>query len=114
MLFREIKIGEEDYKLRLGIKETIELEKKLGYNPLNELVKMGDNGKDNIQLPSFEFMGNVFHYSLIKYQSKIKLDKSYELMELYMEENGIEGLMELIVGIFQDSGFFKTGEIVKE
>ena len=109
MLFRQINIGEEEYKLRLGIKECIELEKKLGENPLNKLIAMASNG-DNMELPSFEFMGLVFHFSLIKYQAKIGINKSYELMEQYMEQEGIQGLIELNVGIFSDSGFFKVEE----
>lgn len=107
MLYETIEISNKEYKLCLPMRHTIQLEKKLKTNPLNKLMEMssGEN-----KLPDFEFIAYVFHYALQRYQANIDLDTACDLIDLYLEENDIAQLIEVVVKVFEVSGFFKIPE----
>ena len=43
MLYTTLKVQDEEYKLRLTTKTSVQLEKSLGYNPISMLMQI-DNG----------------------------------------------------------------------
>ena len=87
---------------------TIELERALGENPLNKLIEMSNGDK----MPSFEFLATVFMYALKKYQPKTDINKTSDLLDEYlaMEENDLTTLMQLMMKIFETSGFFRQAK----
>lgn len=111
MLYETIEISNKEYKLCLPMRHTIQLEKKLKTNPLNKLMEMsaGEN-----KLPDFEFIAYVFYYALQRYQANIDLDVAYDLIDLYLEENNMAKLIEVVVKVFEVSGFFKIPTATEE
>ena len=105
-LFETITVKNKEYKLALGIKEIISLEKKIGTNPINELMNMRE---DN--LPSFEFLIDVFQASLQKYNKGMTLEKTEALVESMFEEDyDITSFMELVFKVLETSCFFKMNQ----
>lgn len=107
MLYTTWKVGEEEYKLRLAAKSIVELEKKLGGNPLDIFM-----GIENNKLPSMEEIILVFHASMQKYQSNIKLDDVYDIYDEYIEKDGsFMELIPILLEVFKVSGFFKESDV---
>ena len=104
-----ITINGKDYNCMLKIKTCIQLEKKLGTNPLNVLQAL-----DGGSMPDFEALGIMFHYCLIDMNHGLSMDDSLELFSQYMQENndsengGIGSVILLFTKVFQDAGFIST------
>lgn len=109
MMYEILKVNEKEYKLRLGVKETIELEKKLGCNPLVKLMEMGENN-----LPETEFILDVLHASLQKFNKGMTMNKVYDLYDELVDEGcTLEEFLQLIIKIFTVSGFLKQDALEK-
>ena len=106
---KTITINGKDYNCMLKIKTCIQLEKKLGTNPLNVLQAL-----DGGSMPDFETLGTIFHYCLIDMNHGLSMDDSLELFSQYMQENndsengGIGSVILLFTKVFQDAGFIST------
>lgn len=104
-----ITINGKDYNCMLKIKTCIQLEKKLGTNPLNVLQAL-----EGGSMPDFETLGTIFHYCLIDMNHGLSMDDSLELFSQYMQENndsengGIGSVILLFTKVFQDAGFIST------
>lgn len=104
-----ITINGKDYTCMLKIKTCIQLEKKLGTNPLNVLQAL-----EGGSMPDFETLGTIFHYCLIDMNHGLSMDDSLELFSQYMQENnnnengGIGSVILLFTKVFQDAGFIST------
>lgn len=104
-----ITINGKDYTCMLKIKTCIQLEKKLGTNPLNVLQAL-----DEGLIPDFEILGTIFHYCLIDMNHGLSMDDSLELFSQYMQENndsengGMASVILLFTKVFQDAGFIST------
>lgn len=104
-----ITINGKDYNCMLKIKTCIQLEKKLGTNPLNVLQAL-----DEGLIPDFEILGTIFHYCLIDMNHGLSMDDSLELFSQYMQENndsengGMASVILLFTKVFQDAGFIST------
>lgn len=106
MLYTELKIGDKELKLRLSTRDIVALEKALGGNPLDKLIAVSEN-----KLPEISFIVTVIHQSLQKYQKGYTLDKTYDLIDEYVDEGGtLLDLIQIITEIFKVSGFFKMEE----
>ena len=107
MLYTTITIKDEEYKARLSARDCVELEKKLGDNPLNIFLRTAQNDS----LPSINLMVSIFHQSLQKYQHNITLSDAYDLYDDYVDDgHTLEDFIPLILEIFEVSGFFKKPE----
>lgn len=109
MMYELVIVNEKEYKLCLPMMQIIELEKKLGENPLNKLMAMSDGNK----LPEMDFILDVIHYSLKKYQPKTDRNEAGNFIDEYFaeKENDLTTLIELIFAIFNKSGFFKMNQV---
>ena len=106
-MYTTITIGDKEYKLRLNAKACVDLEKKLGTNPLNVLMDLSNENK----LPSMGTLITILHASLQAYEHGITEAKTYELYDKFVEEgNTLIDLIPVIIEIFKVSGFFKTEE----
>lgn len=103
MLYKDLKIGDKELKLRLSTRDCVALEKRLGRNPLDDLMAV-EQGK----LPTITYVVILLHASLQKYQSNYTMEKVYDLYDEYIEEgNSLTDMLAVITDIFKVSGFFK-------
>lgn len=110
MNYTSFNVGEKELKLRLDMKNTVALEKVLGTNPINELMKCSDG-----YLPSFDFVTATLHASLQKYHHGYTLTKVYDLVDEAIEEGkSLTDFIPVITDIFQVSGIIPKESIQDE
>jgi hypothetical protein len=101
MLYYTLTIKDTDYKLRLGAKECVDLEKKLGTNPLNVFMKIAQTQ----ELPSLEVMILMLHASLQKYNHGTTMEKVYDIYDEYTDEgHNLMDLVNVIMEVMKVSG----------
>lgn len=101
MLFHEFEAGNNTYKLRLGIRNIVNLEKTLGCNPLM-VFGTGD------RIPTITEMVAILHNSLQTYHHGMNLDASYSIFEAFLEDgNQVSDFVKHIVSIYKASGILK-------
>ena len=109
MLYTIFSVGETEYKCRLNTKGLIELEKKLGSNPLGIFLNVSNN-----ELPKLSDLMFVLHASLQSYNHGISLDDTYSIYDTYIEEgNTFMDFIPVVMDIYKVSGLFqeeKTAE----
>lgn len=109
MLYKELKIGDKELKLRMRARDCVALEKKLGCNPLEKFMEAGEG-----KLPTMEFVINTLHASLQALESGYTLEKTYDLFDEYVEKgNTIMDIIPVLMGVFEISGFFKNPQAEK-
>lgn len=102
-MYKIMTIGNKDYKLKLSIRGCIDLEKKLGTNPLNVFIRIQAN---NNELPSMNELMLILHAMLQPYEHGISIDDTYDLYEQWMDEgHGLIDLMNLFTEVLEVSGF---------
>lgn len=105
MLYREFKVGDKEYKLRLSAQIIIDLEKKLNNQLLN--VLMNDN-----EMPSIEVLLLILHGALQKYHHGIDLKAAYAIYDEYVDNGGTyTDLIKEILEVFKVSGFFSQAQV---
>ncbi len=105
MRYTELKVGDQEYKLRLSASETINVEKKIGGNVLDIFMKKE-------QIPTMAELLVTLHGSLQKFQHGITLADTYNIYDDYVDNGGaFEDLIEVIMDVLEVSGFFKKGQL---
>lgn len=100
-MYTEIIIGGETYKLRLNTRTSINLEKALGYNPINLLMSM-EQGK----MPKLTDVIIVLQAMLQCYHHGFNMDKTMDLFDEYAEEGkGMFDLLPVFIDVFKQSGY---------
>ena len=101
MLYIELPIGEEIFKLRLNTKNSLMLEKALGYNPITLLMEI-DRGK----MPKLADILIIFHAMLQTYQHGCDMNKVYDLFDKYCEDGkSMFDLIPVFIEVFEQSGY---------
>lgn len=105
MMYTEMIVGDSTYKLRLTTRNTIALEKTLGYNPLDILFKM-----DRDELPKVGDLVNILHYSLQPYNHNLKLDDTYNIFDEYLGQGYsiFEFINNILVPVFKVAGLLSN------
>lgn len=104
MLYTVLNVGDKEYKCRLTAKACVDLERKIGQNPLNVFTEIQ---KSN-ELPKVEDIIMILHASLQALEHNISLDDTYAIYDEFVDEgNTLIELIPIIVEIFKVSGFFK-------
>lgn len=99
-----LNVGEKEYKLRLPAAEAINLENKLGKNPLIALYVDHDN---NI-LPKLIDVIFTLHFSLQKFDHGISLEDTYNIYDEYIDNGGTFGeLINALFNVLEVSGYFR-------
>ena len=111
MLYTTITIGGIDYKARLTAKACVDLEKKLGTNPLNVFSQIATDGS----IPPLGTLILILQASLVTYEHGITIDKAYELYDKFIDDgNTLMDLVPILMDIFKTSGFFKEEDTVED
>lgn len=101
MLYIELPIGEEIFKLRLTTKNSLALERTLGYNPITLLMEI-DKGK----MPKMSDVLVILHAMLQTYHHGMSMDKIYDLFDKYVETGkSMFDLIPVFVEVFEQSGY---------
>ncbi len=104
MLYTTLTVGGTDYKLRLNTKACVDLEKKLGSNPLNIFTNIASKNA----MPELGDMITILHASMQPLQHKTTIDDVYNIYDKFVDEgNTLMELVPIILEIFKVSGFFK-------
>jgi hypothetical protein len=112
MLYTNFTVKDKEYKARLTTRVLIDLERKMGTNPINILASVGANGE---VMPKIEPMLDILHASLQAYEHNIKITDVYDLYDSWLEEGKTAvDLVQLIVKICQDSGLIPNEEEIEK
>ncbi|WIF95014.1 DUF6096 family protein [Caminicella sporogenes] len=107
MRYTEFKVGEKEFKLRLGAGEIVNLEKKLGKNPLDILMNV-----EKGELPKIGDTLAILHAAMQKFHHNITMEKVYQLYDEYVDEgNAYTDLIPIVLEVFKVSGFFKEAQV---
>ena len=105
MLYTTFTVKDREYKARLNARACVDLEKRLGTNPINVFIKMMSGGKNNIILPPLSELLIILHASLQAYEHGITLDRVYEMYEDFIAEGKtMMDLVAITMNIYKDSG----------
>ena len=106
MMYVDLIIGGESYKLRLTTKNSIALEKTLGYNPITMLMEI-DEGK----MPKLGDMLVMLQAMLQPYHHGFNMDKTMDLFDKYVEEGkSMFDLIPVFVEVFEQSGYITSSK----
>lgn len=101
MLYTELTVGTDNYKLRLNTRAIIVLEKQLGCNPI---AIFGDGDT----IPTISTMVSILHASLQQYQHNITLNDAYDIFDRYLDEgHTITDFLPVIIDLYKVSGLIK-------
>ncbi len=105
MLYTEWKCDNKTFKLRLTTMGTMALEDKLGRNPADIFLALGDG-----QLPKIGDIVLILHQSLQPYHSSYTVEKTAGLLDTYFEEgHTIYGLLTgEIMKVVQNAGLLSA------
>ena len=108
MLYTTINVKDKEYKLRLTARACVDLEKKLGTNPINVFMKIAESNT----LPSMEDIITIFHATLQPLQHNITMNDAYDIFDEYVDDgHNLMDLVPTIIKVFQESGLIpKEGE----
>lgn len=99
-------IKDKDYELKMTTRNALELEKKLGFNPVNIFLRMYKTE----ELPPLDQVLTMFHYCLLKMNHGMSFNDTLDLYDDYVMEGGnIGSLIEVIVKVFQEAGILSEG-----
>ncbi len=101
MLYKEIEIGNKQYKLRLNTRSVVMLEKQLGCNPIS-IFGNGD------ELPTVTTMVTILHSSLQQYHHSITINDAYDIFDEYLADGRqMADFLSVIIDIYKVSGLLK-------
>lgn len=110
MLYTTVTISDKEYKCRLTTKGLVDLEKKLGDNPLSIFMRITNN-----ELPKLSDMLLVFHTSLQPYNHGISLDDVYGIYDAYIDEgHTFMDFIPFIIEIYKVSGLFSEDKSAED
>lgn len=100
-MYSELVINGNSYKLRLTTKNSVQLEKALGYNPISMLMDI-DDGK----MPKLGDMLLMLQAMLQPFHHGMTMDKVYDLFDEYVADgHNMFDLLPVFIEVFQNCGF---------
>lgn len=103
-MYFDFEAGNKAYKLRLTTKAVMNLESKIGCNPVAIFGLDGNNPK----IPTVTEMVHILHNSLTHFHHGITLNDAMEIFDAWLDD-GHQSMefCEVINGIFFASGIYK-------
>lgn len=109
-MFTELTINGETYQLRLTTRTSVQLEKALGFNPLDILIAMEDG-----KMPKLSDCLIILQYMLLSMNHGFNADKTMELYDSYIAEgHTMLELIPIFMDVFKDSGYFNEDATATE
>lgn len=97
-------VGDKEYKLRLSARDLVDLEKRLGTNPLNLFMDMAQNEK----VPSLTPLLQIIQASMSTFQHGTDMNKMYDIYDNFVANDGtLTDLIPVCLEIFKVSGIIK-------
>ena len=109
-MFTELTINGETYQLRLTTRTSIQLEKALGFNPIDILISMEDG-----KMPRLTDCLIILQYMLLSMNHGFNADKTMDLYDSYIAEG--HTMLELIpvfIDVFKNSGYINEDDSIAE
>ena len=107
MLYHIVTINNKDYKCRLSARALVDLEKKMGTNPLNIFMAIATKQ----EVPPLDALIQVFHASLLQFNHGISIDDAYEIYDEFIDEgHNMMDLIPIIMDVFKVSGLLPEEE----
>lgn len=104
MMYLDFTAGNKEYKLRLGTRAVVQLEKTLGCNPL-AIFGNGD------RIPTITEMVAILHASLTEYNHGITTNDAYDVFDAWLNDNHVvTDFLTVIVELYKVSGLIKQEE----
>jgi len=97
-----LKAGKKEYPLRLTTKGCVSIESRIRKNPLNVFMDASEN-----KMPMISDLMVILHECINGANHGVKLDDVYDIYDDFMQ------LIELLVKVFQESGFIPKDDEVK-
>lgn len=99
-MYTLLTIGENEYKLRLTTREVVNLEKRIGCNPMTPFMRVEEG-----IMPEISVLVAILHASLQKYHHGITFDKCCDLYDDYCEEHGMtEFMLDVVLPLYREAG----------
>ena len=109
-MFYELVIGDTVYKLRLTTRALLQIEKNLGYNPIQMFMNIGRNN-----IPKLSEIMIILNGMLSSLQHGITLEKTYDIFDKYTEEGHTQfDLIPIFMEVFTMSGFMSSADDEEE
>lgn len=98
MMYYDFTAGGNEYKLRLNTRDVVNLEKRLGCNPM---AIFGD-GKT---IPTITAMVAILHASMQAYQHNVSIDKAYDIYDEWLADgHAMTDFIDVIINVYRVSG----------
>lgn len=110
MLYTTFKVKDTEYKLRLTTRAMIDVEKRLGENPLNIFMKMGKdaNGAAS-ELPQISTLITILWGALQPYNHGMNEAAVCDLYDEFVDDgHNLFDLVPIILEVFKVSGFLQN------
>lgn len=105
MMYTEFNAGDKEYRLRLNTRNTVNLEKQLGCNPLS-IFGDGDN------IPTVTTMVQVLYASLQQYNHGITLNDAFDIFDKYLADgHTVTDFIQVILNVYKVSGIIRNDEV---
>lgn len=109
-MYTEFEAGGRTYKLELTTRGVIQLEKDLGYNPLQMFMQI-----DEDILPKLGDMIHVLHRALVTYNHGISYEDTFDVFDAYIKDgNTTWDLVPILIEVFKEAGFLPKDEKVED
>lgn len=100
MLYTLWAVGDQEYRLRLTTKATVDLEKKLQRNPVEVFMEAAGG-----RLPTLSALAAVLHASLQALHHGLTESMTYDLLDQWFSEgHNMLDLIPVLMEVFQVSG----------
>ena len=101
MNYMTFKAGGNEYRMVLTTRAMVELEKKIGCNPIDILLR----AQDGTTLPKVSDMIAILWSGLLKFNHGIKLDYFYYIFYIYLSDgHATTDFLGVMMELFQVSG----------
>ncbi len=105
-MYVEMTVGSHTYKLKLTVRGIVQLEKDLGYNPLQMFM-----GIDEDVLPKLGDIIRVLHRTMQPFNHGISLDDTYDIYEDFIKDgHTMWDIIPVLINVFIEAGFLPKAE----
>lgn len=102
MLFKEFEVGGRTYKLAMNTRSVIELEKKMGCNPI---AVFGDGDR----VPTVTDMINILSAALQRFEHGLTQNDAISIFDTWLDEgHNIAEFIPIILDVYKVSGLISS------